>query len=68
MPPEWNSFSVEYKYESTIYHIKIMQTETGNGTIISMDGRDQDDMSISLVNDSGEHWVEIKMPAGIVVA
>jgi len=66
MPPEWNSFSVEYKYESAVYHIKIVHTETGNGTIISLDGMDQDDMSILLANDNAEYWVEIKMPVGIV--
>ena len=68
MPPEWNSFRIDYKYEDTIYHIKIIQEETGNGTIISMDGKEQSYAEISLVNDGGEHGIEIKMAAGMVTA
>ena len=68
MPPEWNSFKIDYKYENTTYHIKIIQEETGNGTTISMDGKEQNYPVISLLNEGGEHWIEIKMPVGVVVA
>ncbi len=68
MPSHWNSFMLDYKYQNTTYHIKILQAETGNGTTISMDGKEQHFASVSLVNDGGEHRIEIRMNVGMVTA
>ena len=68
MPSHWNSFMIDYKYQNTTYHIKIMQAETGNGTTISMDGKEQHFANVSLANDGGEHRIEIRMNVGMVTA
>jgi cellobiose phosphorylase len=67
LPAEWNSFVVDYKYQSTMYHIKIFESENEDTKIV-FDGKEQSCTHISLMDDGAEHWVEVKMPMGVVVA
>ena len=69
IPAEWDSFTVDYKYQNSIYHIKVMQAEAGSKkSIVTIDGEEKKSSKISLVNDEVEHWVEIKVPIGTTVA
>ena len=38
IPAEWNFFSVNYRYQNTVYHIKIFESENEETRIV-LDGR-----------------------------
>jgi cyclic beta-1,2-glucan synthetase len=54
---------VHYRYRDTVYHIDVLQTPAGNGEMrVSVDGVQQHDKAIPLVDDHEEHWVEVRIP------
>lgn len=57
-PPAWTSFTVRYKYMDTLYNIHINTTGTGENQIIT-DGRICENNFLPLLNDGGEHTVEV---------
>jgi cellobiose phosphorylase len=62
LPADWETFKVHYRYRETIYHITVLQTRAGNGeTIVTVDGVEQDDKAIPLVDDRQEHSVEVRI-------
>ncbi|HEX7548135.1 MAG TPA: hypothetical protein VF417_03990, partial [Candidatus Methylomirabilis sp.] len=57
-------FTVHYRYRETVYHIAVLQTSGENGEMaVTVDGVEQDDKAIRLVDDSREHEVKVRMPA-----
>jgi cellobiose phosphorylase len=63
IPAAWEGFKMHYRYRETVYHIEVLQTSAGNGEMhVSVDGIEQQDKSIPLVDDHIEHWVELRMP------
>jgi cellobiose phosphorylase len=63
LPPDWAGFKIHYRYRETVYHIAVLQTPVGNGEMqVSVDGIEQYDKAIPLVDDYKEHWVEVRMP------
>jgi len=60
----WETFKVHYRYRETVYHITIRQTqdEPGDGMRVEVDGVDQQDQAIPLVDDHQEHQVEVRIP------
>jgi len=63
IPEEWKSFTIHYRFKETKYHIMIQQEETQQSSI-AVDGIDQSEKSILLVNDLLEHRVVIKIAVG----
>ena len=64
IPADWVGFKMHYRYRETVYHLAVLQTPAGKGeTRVNVDGVEQDDKTIHLVDDQKEHWVEVKMPA-----
>ncbi|MCX5735315.1 MAG: cyclic beta 1-2 glucan synthetase, partial [candidate division NC10 bacterium] len=64
LPADWTGFTVHYRYRETVYHIAVLQTSAGNGEMgVTVDGVEQDDKAIRLVDDRREHEVEVRMPA-----
>ncbi len=62
LPADWKGFKMHYRYRETVYHIDILQTRAGNGeTRVSVDGVDQPDKTIPLVDDHREHWAEVRI-------
>jgi cellobiose phosphorylase len=60
IPPEWNSFNVNYRHMETNYHLSFSQAEKGGDKIkICVDGKEQNDNAISLLNDKTVHEVKI---------
>ncbi|HEY3384573.1 MAG TPA: glucoamylase family protein [Vicinamibacterales bacterium] len=60
LPADWTGFTVHYRYRETVYHIRVHQTPPTTGEErVTVDGRDQADMSIPLVDDHEEHRVEV---------
>ncbi len=63
--PDWDTFKVHYRYRETVYHIAVTRTRAANvGTTITVDGIEQDDGDIPLVDDRQEHSVEVRIAEG----
>jgi cellobiose phosphorylase len=62
IPADWETYKVHYRYRETMYHISIFQS---HGTIadlnITVDGVDNVDKIIPLVDDRHEHTVEVRI-------
>jgi cyclic beta-1,2-glucan synthetase len=63
LPAEWVAFKVHYRYRETIYHITVRQTRDNSRACVFVDGIEQSDMSISLVDDRLGHTVEVRVAA-----
>jgi len=62
VPADWEAFKVHYRYRETVYHIAVLQTRAGNGEIsVTVDGVEQHDKTIPLVDDRQEHSVEVRI-------
>jgi cellobiose phosphorylase len=62
IPAEWQGFKLHYRYRETVYHISVRQVAEDDGAMpMSVDGKGQREMSIPLVDDHKEHWVEMKI-------
>jgi cellobiose phosphorylase len=60
IPPEWKSFSVNYRYMETNYHLSFFQSGERNNKIkISIDGNEQECNCIPLMNDRTTYEVKI---------
>ncbi|HRB00836.1 MAG TPA: glucoamylase family protein [Ignavibacteria bacterium] len=60
IPKDWKGFKISYRYNKTIYKINVTQISgTGNTTVI-IDGIDQKDNWITLVDDEFEHDVQVR--------
>jgi cyclic beta-1,2-glucan synthetase len=63
LPADWREFKVHYRYRETVYHIVVRQTPAGDGgTSVTVDGVEQTDWAIPLVDDREEHSVEVRIP------
>ncbi|MFO7685221.1 MAG: cyclic beta 1-2 glucan synthetase, partial [Desulfobacterales bacterium] len=68
LPENWDGFKLHYRYRETVYHIAVLRAPAGDGKmrVSLMDGIEQQDKTISLVDDHIEHWVEVRIPhAGV---
>jgi cellobiose phosphorylase len=64
LPADWEGFTLHYRYRETVYHISVQRTRPGDGaTSVIVDGVEQQDQTIPLVDDHREHAVEVKIPA-----
>jgi cyclic beta-1,2-glucan synthetase len=62
IPAHWPAYSMDYRYKETTYCITVTQTPTEHdGRGVCVDGIEQTDRSIHLVDDGREHRVEIRM-------
>ncbi|MDD2464851.1 MAG: glucoamylase family protein [Desulfobulbus sp.] len=63
LPADWGEFTMHYRYRETLYHIRIMQTKTVSGAMqVTVDGLEQNDGAIHLIDDHQEHAVEVRTP------
>ena len=62
VPADWKSFEVHYRYRETIYHITVQQTHGAkDGTNVTIDGVEQSDPVVNLVDDRQPHAVEVRI-------
>jgi cyclic beta-1,2-glucan synthetase len=62
LPADWKTFTVHYRYMETVYHITVLQTHAAKDEMtVKVDGAEQDDGTILLVDDRQEHWVEVRI-------
>jgi cellobiose phosphorylase len=64
LPPDWTGFEMSYRYRATIYRIAVVQMpasagEQGGVSSLVVDGVEQSERLISLVDDLREHQVSI---------
>ncbi len=59
LPADWQEFKVHYRYRETVYHIVVRQTP--GGTSVTVDGVEQHDQAIPLIDDGQEHVVEVRI-------
>ena len=53
---------MHYRYRETVYHLAVVRTLAGPaGMSVTVDGIQQHDKAIPLVDDHQEHWVEVRM-------
>ena len=64
LPEDWKTYKAHYRYRETVYHIAILQMHAANdGITVTVDGVEQDDDFIHLVDDLKEHRVEVRISA-----
>ena len=64
LPADWDGFKMHYRYRETVYHIAVLQTRTGKDEMaVTVDGVEQDDKTVPLVDDHREHSVEVRINA-----
>jgi cyclic beta-1,2-glucan synthetase len=64
LPADWKGFNVHYRYRETVYHIAILCLPAADGRAgVTVDGAEQTDKSIPLVDDRREHSVEVRINA-----
>jgi cyclic beta-1,2-glucan synthetase len=62
LPVDWPGFTLRYRYRETTYAIAVTQTAGATGEIrVTVDGVDQPDAVIPLVDDHREHAVEVRL-------
>ncbi|MBT9568970.1 MAG: cyclic beta 1-2 glucan synthetase, partial [Thiobacillus sp.] len=64
VPPEWEGYTIHYRYRETVYHIKVHNAgaHSTQPKRITLDGAEIKDAGpIPLVNDQHEHRVEVEM-------
>jgi cyclic beta-1,2-glucan synthetase len=67
IPVDWKAFKMNYRYRETVYRIAVSQTRDGTGEItMTVDGVEQYDGAIPLVDDRREHSVEVRVHAARV--
>ncbi len=65
LPAEWDTFKLHYRYRETVYHITVLQTHAAdNKTRVTVDGVEQRDGAVPLVDDRLEHEVEVRIHRG----
>jgi cellobiose phosphorylase len=58
LPLDWEGFKLHYRYRETLYHIVVISAKAASVTV---DGVEQPDGAIPLVDDRREHSVEVKL-------
>jgi cellobiose phosphorylase len=63
IPADWAGFKMHYRYRETVYHIAVLQTPAGIDEMrVTVDGIEQHDKTIPLVDDHKEHRAEVRIP------
>jgi len=61
IPSTWPSFKIHYRYRETFYHITLRNSGGATVTRVSVDGNDQPEKVVTLVDDRNEHNVEVDL-------
>ena len=61
LPGDWQSFSLSYRYRETTYAITVRQGGAGDGVRVVVDGAEQHEGSIRLVDDRRPHTADVEI-------
>ena len=65
LPADWEGFKMHYRFRETVYHIAVLQMPAGSGEMrVAVDGIEQHDKTVPLVDDRREHWAEVEITVG----
>ncbi len=68
LPADWPAFQIHYRYRETFYHITIHNDGGGcQVSRLSLDGVEQADSYVTLVDDRQDHQIEVRQVAGETV-
>ena len=70
LPAEWSGFSIRYRFGETVYEIAVSQRRASTGETpavprVMVDGVDQPDGRVALVDDGAVHRVEVVVHAAV---
>lgn len=60
-PADWDTFKIHYRFQETMYHIVVSKYDQPKPRVI-VDGIEQAEPVLHLVDDRQEHWVEFISP------
>ena len=60
LPDDWQGFTLHYRYGETVYRITVLRG-VSEEVRLSVDGVEQHDRAIALVDDRKEHSVEVRI-------
>jgi cellobiose phosphorylase len=65
LPAEWSEYTLHYRYRNTLYHIRVVMTGEASTQVkrVVLDGVEQADKSIHLVDDGREHQAVVEVGA-----
>jgi len=63
VPSDWASFTIRYRYGRTTYRLRVYGAGGEDGTGITLDGQALPGGVLPLVDDGGEHEVEVRIGA-----
>jgi len=63
VPDDWKEFTVHYRYRGTMYHIRVAVEgpATWNVRRVTVDGAEQPDRKVHLVDDHADHAVAVEV-------
>jgi cellobiose phosphorylase len=61
LPENWERFKVHYRYRETVYHLAFEQLQPGKEICVTVDGVEQPDRAVTLVDDRVVHFVAVKI-------
>ena len=63
VPADWASYKIHYRYRETVYHITVKRVGEPPGQVnrVTVDGAEQHDARIPLIDDRREHTVEVTL-------
>jgi cyclic beta-1,2-glucan synthetase len=63
LPPEWNEYTLHYRYRNTIYHIRVVKTNDRATQVhrVVLDGVEQHDKSIHMADDGRKHQAVVEV-------
>ena len=62
MPDDWDGYTVHYRYGEAVYHIAVTRTHAAGAEMSTLvDGVEQPDRTVTLIDDRREHSVEIRI-------
>jgi cyclic beta-1,2-glucan synthetase len=60
--PGWQSFKLRYRYRETYYYVTVIRTGSGHEALsVTLDGKEQADKTVILVDDQTDHYVEMRV-------
>jgi cellobiose phosphorylase len=63
VPADWGDYKIHYRYRDTVYHITVRRAgePSGQATRVTVDGVEQHDARIPLIDDRREHTAEVTL-------
>jgi len=61
IPPEWEGYTIDYRYGSTLYRIQVTNRDKGRGgeAVITIDGQPAEGETIPLLDDQKTHRIDV---------